>query len=136
VRLTLPASVAYDLDRLQGALADLAGRMGHPGCASGCNPLYLETEREFILSEARELHSGPTLAAEGLSAGNRVDAFVPKSVTHDIDSLKQAVAIAAERVGCSPCCSGFDIVFRDEVELIAIGQREIEERMGVQGSAV
>src|ERR1700704_3643085 len=130
VRLRLPAKVANDLGSIQGALAELAENMGHPGCASGCNPLHVHIESEFIVSESQGARAGSPSAGNP-ALGDRVDVFVPKSVTHDIQALQQAVAIAAERVGCAPCCSGFDILFRDEAEMIAISQKAIDKQMGV-----
>ncbi len=123
VRLTLPASVANDLEGLQRSLSELAGRMGHPMCASGCNPLYLETERDLILDEQHGLRAGPGPWPWDPALGNRLDVFVSESVTYDIELLQRTVAITAERVGHPHCCSGYDIAFRRESEAIAINDR-------------
>jgi hypothetical protein len=51
VRVTLPISVAYDLEKFQRALADLATQVGHPGCCSGLD-VTLQTAHEFVVDRA------------------------------------------------------------------------------------
>jgi hypothetical protein len=126
VRLTLPAAVANDLDGLQKSLASLAERMGHPSCATGCDVLFLQTEREFGLNAALELNPQP-LPPHGLRGlpTDPVPVLVnlPARLGGNIDTLKQAVAATVEKLGCGKCCSGFDIAFRQELDLIAFDAR-------------
>ena len=77
VRLTLPARVANDLDGLQRTLAELAERAGHPSCATGCNILFLQLEREFSVGEELRLNPQPgeTLGAFIQDAFLTPDAF-------------------------------------------------------------
>lgn len=132
VRLTMPAHVANDLDRLQDALGRLAERMGHPQCASGCDTLFLEVEREFRVSIEGELNPQPIPPGIGLSrdstrAGS-VEVSLPERVSWDIRSLHRAVALTLEKLGCATCSSGFDIAFRREMDRISIS-----EDLDVQG---
>lgn len=134
VRLTLPARVANDLDSLQGALRGLAERMGHPQCATGCDTLFIELEREFSLSEAVELNPQPIppgrMKVSRLSPDPEpwhVEVTLPERVGSDIDSLQRAIATTVGKLGCAACCSGFDIAFRREYDLIAIGE-DLEAR--------
>ena len=53
VRLTIPAEVAHDLDALREGFAELAARLGHPGCASGCDGLLVQQEREFTFNRGK-----------------------------------------------------------------------------------
>jgi hypothetical protein len=46
LRVTLPASVAFDLDRFRQTVANLAERLGHPRCLSGA-PCFFDFERFF-----------------------------------------------------------------------------------------
>jgi hypothetical protein len=122
--LTLPASVANDIGRLLPALGQAAEQMGHPNCFSGCNPLYLKTQREFATDPEMVLTAIPTSIPVEATLVNRVDAFVPSDVTYDIESLKRVVMITAEKLNHKTCCSGFDVAFRRESEMISIGDEE------------
>lgn len=48
IRVTLPISVAYDLDKFQRALANVAALVGCPERASGVNAALLHA-REFVV---------------------------------------------------------------------------------------
>ena len=136
VRLTLPARVANDLDGLQRTLAELAERAGHPSCATGCNILFLQLEREFSVGEELRLNPQPLPPGKWGSIGlpsdpipvRPVDVSVPQAVTDNIESLQKAVAAVVGRLGCDSCCSGFNIAFRRELDLLAL-----DENLEVQG---
>jgi hypothetical protein len=136
VRLTMPARVANDLGGLERTLAQLAERMGHPNCATGCNVLFLQLEREFTAGEEVMLNPQPLPPAPwdriGLPSDpvpvRPVDVSVPAQVTDDIGSLQKAIATVLGKLGCPECCSGFDIAFRRELDLIAL-----DENLEVQG---
>ena len=51
IRVSIPASVAYDLDKLTRVLANLARAGGHTGCTSGRDLLFEEI-REFVVNPA------------------------------------------------------------------------------------
>jgi hypothetical protein len=133
VRLTLPASVANNLEELHEALGHVAEHMGHPTCFSGCNPLYLELEREFGVGDAVNPEPRPWIRAEpqpspwirAVGVEDRVEVFVPDRVTHEIELLKTAITITVGKLGCPTCCSGFDVAFRRESEMIAISEPEV-----------
>lgn len=125
VRLTMPASVANDLGRLQETLVGLAERMGHPTCASGCHPLYFHTESDFIAGGDVDSNPPPVPWAETAGAGNRIDVFLPEGATYDIEQLKAASEIVAARINCRYCHSGIDPTFRDESEGFTIDPGEL-----------
>ena len=126
VRLTLPARVANDLEKLQNALGQLAERMGHPACATGCDTLFLQLEREFGVTVDGDLNPQPLPPGPppeiALRQGHAVEVSLPDRVSGDIKSLQRAVAVTLNKLGCPACCSGFDIVFRRELDLISIGE--------------
>jgi hypothetical protein len=137
VRLTLPARVANDLEGLQRTLGELAERMGHPSCATGCDTLFLQLEREFSATSGGDLNPQPLPPEHATIAAllpqdpvplRTVEVIVPDRVSSNIDSLRKAVAVTVGKLGCGACCSGFDIVFRRELDLIAI-----DENLEVQG---
>lgn len=49
IRVTLPISVAYDLEKFQKALANIATQVGHTGCTSGVDLTFLHA-REFVVN--------------------------------------------------------------------------------------
>jgi hypothetical protein len=50
VRVTIPASVAFDLGKFQKAVGNVLGRLGCPGCTSGHEILF-QQEAQFIVDE-------------------------------------------------------------------------------------
>lgn len=131
IRLTLSARAANDLGVLERSLKSLAERMGHPACATGCDTLFIELEREFTIGEEVTLNPQP------LPPGPRdfralpqdpvpmraVQVMIPERVSGNIKSLQKALATTLGKLGCPACCSGFDIHFRRELDLIAFDDR-------------
>src|SRR3954469_1163271 len=137
VRLTMSARVANDLDGLQKSLADLAERMGHPSCATGCDTLFLQQEREFVsLGDKVELNPQPLpprrLGRDSFvfSSRGQVDVLVPDRVASNIKTLQKAVATTLGKLGCAACCSGFDIAFRRELDFISINAKGLAQGFG------
>jgi hypothetical protein len=129
VRLTLPARLANDLDGLQTSLKDLAERLGHPSCATGCDVLFIQLEREFIrVGDQTQAHAGEGFLPSDPVPLRPVDVRLAPGVSNSIESLQQAVAATVGKLGCKACCSGFDIAFRRELDMISIN-----EKLEVQG---
>jgi len=128
VRITVSPKVAFDLPSLQRGLKSLAERLGHEGCASGCDILHLLTERQFVIRDdatlGREVFPS---ASVGLPQDpiplRTVTVFIPDRVNNDIGLLNKAVDNAMRQLGCAPCCSGFDILFRRWMDAIAINEK-------------
>ena len=125
VRITLPAAVAYDLTALQKGIAVIAERLGCQPCFSGANCTF-QLERDFVIDEKLQIGprtrdlSGPTpqpWEPQELLA-NRVSVTLPATVSYNLEQIQEVVAKVAGRLGCAPCCSGFDITFLQERELI------------------
>ena len=132
VRLTLPAKVANDLTLLQRGLKSIADRLGHPACATGCDILHLMLEREFSLTDAVALNpqplppGGPDLTG----AVRQITVSIPDKVNGNIDALTKAVGVVVGKLGCTPCCSGFDILFRREINSMALDDKGEVARFG------
>src|SRR5262245_30035982 len=122
VRLTMSAKTANDLGSLQRGLKSLAERLGHTACFTGCDILHLGAEREFTLGNAAELNPQPLPpVAEGLASPARtVTVAISSKVNGDINALTKAAAVVLGKLGCQACCSGFDIVFRRELDFMAL----------------
>jgi hypothetical protein len=137
MRLTLPVSVASDLGSLQKSLRSLAERLGHSACATGCDILHLQMEREFSVRETGnqvELNPQPlpplTDFAANLPQGAAptVNVSMPSEAFNDIKQLGTAVERVVGKLGCAACCSGFDILFRRELDLIVLDGKKLDAR--------
>jgi hypothetical protein len=141
VRLTLSAKVANNLGALQSGLKQLAERMGHPTCASGCDTLLLGVERELVMNVDGELNPQPLPPrAEFASAGasvalpqdpvpaHAIRVSVPPQVLDNLANLDKVTATVLGKLGCPACCSGFDIVFQREA-----GQFAVDGKLNVHG---
>jgi hypothetical protein len=146
VRLTMTAKTANDLGALQKGLKSLAERLGHAACFTGCDILHLGAEREFTLNSAAELNPQPLPpraeaglnpqplppVAEGVAQGpvslRPVTVSIPGKVSGDISALTRAVGVVVGKLGCDACCSGFEILFRRELDFLVV-----DERLNVQG---
>ncbi len=115
IRITMPAAVAYDLDAFQRGIAGLVGRLGCQACCSGFDITFLH-EREFVINEKLEI---ATVALPQDPVPMRgVTAILPSKVSYNLEQVQKVVANIANRLGCQACCSGFDITFLHERELL------------------
>ncbi len=136
VRLTLSAKVANDLGALQRSLKLVAERLGHPNCATGCDILHLALEEEFTLGgpgDAVALNPQPLPPRSLRSLEQRLNTItvtIPDKVNGNIDALTRAVGVVVGKLGCSACCSGFDILFRREINTIALDDKGGVARFG------
>jgi hypothetical protein len=129
VRLTLSARTANDLPSLERSLKSLAERLGHPNCATGCDTLFLQLERDFTAGDDVMLNPQPLPPRASLELPQdpvptrTVLVMVPNKVNNNIRSLQKALATTLGKLGCPACCSGFDILFQRELDLIAFDDR-------------
>ena len=134
VRLTVSAKVANDLNLLQGALKNLADRLGHTACATGCDFFHIGQEVEFGVNEVA-LNPQP-LPPRGLNlaaARGTVTVTIPEKVNGNIDLLTRAIGSVVGKLGCEACCSGFDILFRNEINTMSLDERGGVARFGGVG---
>jgi hypothetical protein len=129
IRLTLSARVANDLGALEKSLASLAERLGHPNCATGCDILFLQLERDFTIGDDVQLNPQPLPPKSELAFKSdtfpleRVTVMIPERVNSNIKSLQKALATTLGKLGCPACCSGFDILFRRELDMITFDDK-------------
>ncbi len=137
-RLTLSARAANDLGALQKSLKSLAELLGHSACATGCDILFMQMERDYVLSEELQLHTVPQAQPfiGGLSTASPQDpiptapvhVLISDRINNNIRSLQRALQVTVGKLGCPACCSGFDIMFQRELDLLAV-----DDRFGVRG---
>lgn len=131
VRISLPASVAYSPDALKKSIASIAELIGHPKCFSGADCLF-QMEREFVVDPAgkaapvagvRLAGLEPTLAREPSPDPWKVTVGLSSGVKYDLDRVLTAVDRVIDLIGPHPCISGFDVLFRDELEIITVNEQ-------------
>jgi|ERR1022692_2692274 len=107
LRVSIPARVGNDLTALKENLRIIAASGGHRLCASGCDTLHFDAEREFSSKKGEQKR--------------RVIVGISSQVNNDIELLSLAVENVMGRLGCLACCSGFDIEFQNQVQLLSVG---------------
>jgi hypothetical protein len=119
MRITIPAAVAYNLDAFQKSIANLVERLGCRTCFSGADCTFLN-ERDWVISE--KLETKP-LARSFVQEPDphpwrSATATLPSKVAGNLDQIKSVVANIAGRLGHPGCCSGFDILFQQEINFV------------------
>ena len=129
VRLTLSAKVANNIGALERSLKSIAERLGHPSCFTGCDTMFLQLERDFTVGDEVALNPQPLPPRAGLELHSdpvpirTVQVLIPERANNNIKSIQKALATTLGKLGCPDCSSGFDILFRHELDLIAFDER-------------
>ena len=123
LRISIPASVANDLDAFKQSIETLAERLGCASCFSGADCTF-EMERDFLVDEKRGVNRGNRKSLTDRPAQTRdITLSVPTEVTNDLKKILTVVDHVARRLGKHGqnqfCCSGFDITFRRELDFMA-----------------
>ena len=135
MRLTLSAGVANDLKVLKQGLKDLAERLGHSTCATGCNELHLKVERDFAARISNNIVAlnpqplPPIALPQEPVPFKAVRVSAPAAVFDNIEQLGSAIEKVLGRLGCPACCSGFDILFQRELDGFVV-----DAKLGVKGT--
>jgi len=135
IRITLPASVAYNPDSLKKTIGDLMERAGCRTCFSGADCLF-SVERDFAVdpqgSIAVRHHPTPSPWRSVFGPDPVPWAVVSLSsgVRSDIQKVFQAVDKAISFIGACPCHSGFNVAYLNEVEVIGINNKLEAQQYG------
>jgi hypothetical protein len=129
VRITMPAAVAYNLEAFQKSIGALVEQLGCRTCFSGADCTF-QQERDFIINAEGEVSASrenpnpsPWLTFTRFH-GPQPDpwrlatATLPANVGNNLEQIRGVVADIAGRLGCSGCCSGFDILFQQELDFV------------------
>src|SRR6266404_6165342 len=119
IRISIPAAVAYDLAAFQKSIANLVERLGCRACFSGADCTFLH-ERDFVINEKFEVHPSAGASVQLLPPGSSraATATLSGKAGHNLKQVQDVVANIAGRLGCGGCCSGFDILFRQELDFV------------------
>ncbi len=130
VRISMPTSVANDLDAFKKGIAALAERLGCGSCFSGIDCTF-QMERNFLIDEKLKVAPAPG-AGKGMAfseiagASRGVTVNMPTEVTFDLEKILMVADKIGRKFGqhwlsggLAFCCSGFDITFRQELDFMA-----------------
>ncbi len=140
VRITLPVHVAYSPEALKKSIASIAEQIGHPRCFSGADCLFL-MEREFVVDPQGQGAAaagtqtallGPSAVAYPIPEPWKVTVGLSSGVKYDLDKVLTAVDRVIDLIGPHPCISGFDMLLRDELNVIVVNEQLKGQRFGQQ----
>lgn len=127
VRVSIPASVAADIDGLKKSIATVLDRLGCPACCSGFD-IRLELQREFLISDS--LGKGARTRIGGWAGSGReipaVSVGIKPGAVAKIDDVYIAIDKIAELSGHTACATGCDIFFQLEEMFV------LDERMNIE----
>ena len=133
VRITLPASIAYDPKALKKGIASIVERLGCPKCFSGADCFFMN-ERDFVLDQKfaadRANIAGPQPQPW---TQNTYTVGLSRNVRYDLDKVFKAFDKVIDIIGHHPCISGFDFHFQDELRTIVVNERLDAQRFDQAG---
>jgi hypothetical protein len=133
VRITLPASVAYDPKALRKGIANIVERLGCPRCFSGAD-CFFTTERNLVIDPKLAVSPGLTAIPEPTPwSENTYSVGLSKKVRYDLDKVYLAIDKAIDIIGAHPCISGFDFHFQDELRTIVVNEKLEAQRFDQAG---
>jgi hypothetical protein len=122
IRVTIPANIAFNADSLKRTITNLAELIGCPRCFSGADCL-LQMERHFIV-EGTKLMAARGPSVEGPSPEPWVvSVALAPGVKRDLTKVLAAVDKVNGMLGCMACTSGFDIHFREALDLVVVNEK-------------
>lgn len=131
IRLTIPAKVAFNLDRLQKSIVNLVDRLGCTRCFSGFDCTFT-TERMFRVDpdslkiDTIPLPENPLAIGTWPTPERDVGVLLPPKVSNDIESVQKVVESIVERLGCTECTSGRTVSFIQERMMVVDDQLNIQ----------
>lgn len=133
VRITLPASVAYNADALKKTIASVVERIGCRTCFSGLDCHFLQ-ERDLSVDQKGTLVANPQpspwIRANPDPVPWKVVVGFQGKTAYNIDQVYQAIDNVIGRLGCLACHSGFDIDYVNEVILLGVDPAQQVQQYG------
>lgn len=128
VRVSLPASVASDIDRLKKAVGSVLGHLGCQACCSG-HDIFFELQREFIFDKDLRETSVAMAGRRGGAAGKTANIGLNPDAASNIDNVFIAIDKLADLTGHTSCATGCDILFGLERMLVLDARLNVRERV-------
>lgn len=110
VHVSIPVSVAADLDLFKSAMGSILDKLGCQACCSG-NDIHFELQRD-ILVNSKLGSRAEKLGLRSLRTSAKspaVRAEFDLEATMDIKDVNSILDMIADLTGCRACCSGLDL---------------------------
>lgn len=131
IRISIPFNIAMNEDSMKKSLSKLAEFIGHQGCFSGVDCIF-QLQRDLVIDEKLSIKSiaegdpdgNPSINASAniKSSSNLVTAMLSKKEMMSIDAIHKVVSeLSKIRLNCPACHSGYDFMFKTEVENMRFG---------------
>lgn len=127
VRITVPASVAFNADLFKSNLSQLVEQLGCPKCHSGFDFRFSLAQKYFI-NEKLELkvsnaylHESDPEGAPASKVFPAVEIGLSSKHSNKLDSVLRVFEVLRKNFGCAPCHSGLDISFKTEIDRFRTG---------------
>jgi len=114
VRVTVPVSVAYDLNKFKSTIGNLAAKLGCAACFSGANCTF-HIERDYLLDAKLKVQSSAGLVRTVPDTAPAVSVGLSPNAANSLSQLQTAIGKIAKEMGCLSCTSGFDLNLRSEI---------------------
>jgi hypothetical protein len=131
VRVSLPATIAYNPEALKKSIGNLVERLGCPRCFSGADCVFTH-ERAFV-ADSKGTISAVTVELNPQPLPPRADAAavsLARGVRYDINKVFKAVDKVIDLIGPCPCHSGIDILYLNELNVIGINEKIEAQQFG------
>jgi hypothetical protein len=115
IRVSVPASVAFNPKSFKVSVAALMERLGCGKCFSGFDCRF-QLQRDYLVDPA-DMKKLTELPAQ-VSNHNVVSLALNKTNGFDILQVNKIIDSLHKRFGCAPCHSGYDFQFRNEIEQV------------------
>jgi hypothetical protein len=131
VRVSIPASVAANVDSLKKSVETVLGKLGCPQCCSG-HDIFFEIQRDVMirkgLRDDAEI-AAPTRMASKIREIPAVRVGVNPGAVAKIDDVFAAIDRIADLTGHPACATGCDIFMQLERILVLDAKLKIEEQV-------
>lgn len=119
IRVSVPASVAFNPTAFGRTLGDLMEKLGCPKCFSGFDCRF-SLLRDYLVDPQGKVQS-LDLSASRQDKLPVVNVSVGKDVAFDIKRIQGLAKELSGKFGCLPCHSGFDFTFRNKIREFQVG---------------
>lgn len=128
VRVSLPASVASDINSLKKAVGSVLDHLGCQACCSGHDILF-ELQRDFVFDKSIRDISVASSGRRGLTQGKTVHVGISPDAAGSIDNVFAAIDKLADLTGHVACATGCDMRFNLERMLVLDAKLNLRERV-------
>jgi hypothetical protein len=131
VRVSIPASVAANIDTYKKAIGSVLDRLGCPQCCSG-HDIFFELQRDIVLAEGvkdlARVGATPKVEVTALAAQNTLRVGIKPELGDSIDNVFTVLDRIAEISGHPACATGCDMFLQLETNFVLDARLDLTEQ--------